>query len=112
MLTSNARSLDELLAELTPEAYAASDGSYTSLPTWGEPTDEVVRRIRASCGDGDIVSWDTTAEPHRYLMRLARPAEPGGCVFRIETADTFSADLAEQRQEWAEQMDRRGEEMA
>ena len=68
-LTSAAPSLDDLADELDHDAYEASNGDYTQLPTWGKETPEVKRRIAASGSERDIVSWDTRSTPHRYLMR-------------------------------------------
>lgn len=71
------------LCAAMPDAYEPLEGVYTSLPTWGEEDAEVKRRIAASCDSGDIVSWDTRAEPHRYLVRRT---DAGRQVFEVMSA--------------------------
>lgn len=79
---SGVETLDDLLECMDPKAYMRSNGSYGDMPTWGPETARVHHLIAASCGDVDIVSWDTRTEPHRYLMRHMDAERP---VFRIET---------------------------
>lgn len=69
-LTSAAESLDDLVEDLDHDAYQASNGDYTKLPTWGDRTEEVERRIAVSGPEKDLVSWDTRSTPHRYLVRV------------------------------------------
>ena len=47
---------------LPREWYESVDGSYHDIPTWGPETPQVAALIASSCGDGDIVSWDTRPE--------------------------------------------------
>ena len=81
-------SLDDLLPSLTDAWYEEVEGVYTSVPTFGQETQEVKNRIAMSCGDGDIVSWDTRAaeiENHLYLLRRWTPAsQDNENDFRIE----------------------------
>lgn len=86
----SAKSLEALLAMMNDEVYEALDGSYSSLPTWGPETAEVARRIGASCAEGDIVSWDTRQEPHRYLMRQWTPAQRPEHRFSIEIGEPMT----------------------
>jgi hypothetical protein len=66
----SAATIDDLAAIMSEEIYEALDGVYVGhVPTWGPKTAEVEQQIRASCAEGDFVSWDTRQEPHRYLCR-------------------------------------------
>ena len=70
---AQAESLDHLLSLLRQrgeEWYEAVGGCYAgNVPTWGPETEQVRRLINSSGPEGDIVSWDTRGEVHRYLMR-------------------------------------------
>ena len=92
-MTHEIETIHRLLVITSDDWYEAIEGTYTSLPTWGPRTPEVDSRIAASCADGDIVSWDTTAADvadHLYLMRRWTPAADTQQEFRIERhADAF-----------------------
>lgn len=81
-----AAGLDELCSLMGEQVYEVLDGVYAGrVPTWGERTPEVERQVSASGPSGDIVSWDTTATPHRYLVR--RSAN-GSETFRVVEAQS------------------------
>lgn len=76
-----AATIEELLPLLDDEWYEAVEGCYSDLPTWGSETQSVREQINYSCGDGDIVSWDTRdpdARKHLYLRRTTDPAHVHG----------------------------------
>ena len=86
--------LDELLEMLDVAWYEAVDGRYHEVPSWGPETPEVRTRINRSSPEGDIVSWDTTSEPHRYLMRRWTPADRVEHRFYIDRRYQQSPDLS------------------
>ena len=73
-----ARTIHALCAKLDDAWYDAVEGCYVeNVPTWGPETEAVKSLIGRSCGDGDIVSWDTRSanqDEHLYLMRRWNPA--------------------------------------
>ncbi len=80
-----AAGLDELCSLLGEEVYEVLDGVYAGAPTWGERTPEIERQIGASGASGDIVSWDTTQTPHRYLVRRSANGQE---TFRVVEAQS------------------------
>lgn len=67
---SLARDLKDLQKILSELSYDFWSDDYASIPTWGEQTPEVRRLINAASAAKDLVSWDTTVSPPRYLMRV------------------------------------------
>ena len=68
----SARNIRELHRRINSEYVALIGGDYSSVPTWGPKTEAVELQISASCGEGDIVSWDTRSRDqnkHVYLRR-------------------------------------------
>ena len=77
----SATNLDALLEMLNDDWYNSVEGSYLNVPNWGPETEQINDQINSSCGEGDIVSWDTTdpnTAQHRYLRRDWAPARERG----------------------------------
>ena len=79
-----ARSIRALRAKLSDEWYEECEGVYSHVPTWGPETESVRSQIARSCGDGDIVSWDTRDKDPRKHLYLRRTWVPAHDKYRPE----------------------------